>query len=73
MQVRSSENGPNNTESGMTRASPSGHGSHAHETLSALLRASKIAWLKQLETRGSIDAKCKFIAARLQDLRQLVW
>jgi len=39
----------------------------------AAVKKQQIAWLKQLEARGSTTDKCKFMGARIQELRQLVW
>jgi hypothetical protein len=39
----------------------------------AQLKKEQIAWLKQLDAREDLDAKCKFIGARIQQLRALVW
>jgi hypothetical protein len=39
----------------------------------AAVKKEQIAWLKQIEARDSVAAKCKFIGARINELRQLVW
>ena len=37
------------------------------------LKKEQIAWLKKLDAAGSDDGKCKLIAARIKELRQLAW
>ena len=39
----------------------------------AAVKKEQIAWLKQLNTHRSAADKCKFIGARIQQLRQLMW
>ncbi len=39
----------------------------------AAVKKEQVAWLPQLETRGTIAAKCEFMAARIKELRKLVW
>ncbi|MEP6673206.1 MAG: hypothetical protein ABJF10_28915 [Chthoniobacter sp.] len=39
----------------------------------AAVKKQQIAWLKQLEALDSIAAKCQFMGARIQELRQLMW
>lgn len=39
----------------------------------AAVKKEQIAWLKKLEARTATADKCKFMRARIQELRQLVW
>ena len=39
----------------------------------AAVKKEQIAWLKQLEASDSIAGKCELMAARIKELRRLVW
>ena len=39
----------------------------------AAVKKEQIAWLKRLEASRSVAAKCELIAARVKELRDLVW
>lgn len=39
----------------------------------AAVKKQQLAWLKQLEACGSDAQKCDLIAARVKELRQMVW